>query len=1335
MKLRRYLSLILLLAYASLDVRAESGHYSFRSLDVNDGLSQNTVQAILQDRLGFMWFATKDGLNRYDGIEIRKIAPREEIPGNDNVTALCEDAAGNIWIGTTAGVYIYNPETEREERFRAKIPQQETIDNSILQIAAAPDSTILIMTRNSGLLRFDPATGRLIRRQKIDGRSLMQGGSICFCNGETYIDIGDGNLYASDLELSSLTPLFDPDRPLPFEGKHIYKLVPASYNRLCVCTSNGLFEISLTTRRIRKMENSNSDDRRSDFTHDILFTKDDEAWVASECGLLVIDGELRIKEQILGHVADPNALHDAAIYALYKDREEGIWIGTYFGGVHYCPAGRNRIRSYYAHSDDDPVGQRIREIVADSTGSLWIGREDIGLMRFDPRTQHIEPISNPILSGNIHGLCVDGNDLWIGSYDRYKGLVRMNLHTRQMKSYPSAGIEIYSIRKTHDGTLWLGTTSGLKRYDRTEDRFVEDPAVREFIHHLYEDKSGHLWISTMYDGLYRYNPATRRCDHYRYDERDTTSLAANSALSVFEDSRSQIWVTTQDGGLCRYVPDKGGTFVRYHDRIPYNTVYRIEEDADGLFWISTNRGLLHFDPETGACKVFTTVDGLPCNQFNYSSSCKTPDGRLYFGSIDGFVAFDPSELKPDDRAFPIRFTAFMLHNARMDAGADYSPLPRSITLLDRIELDPDENSFTLQVTALTYRSPHEARMRYRLEGLDTRWHDVRNNTITCSNLPYRTLRLVVQGVRSDGEPSGAERVLTIRIRPPLYRSTAAYVFYLLLLLGMIVLLYTLFNRRALRQRKNAIEQIERQKERELYVAKFDFFTNIAHEIRTPLSLIRGPLEDLRSRTRKLNDDEIHEDIEVMEQNTDRLMSLINQLLDFHKAEKGGFRISPVECDIRAVVKSVYSRFGILARQKQLKLTASFPDEAVSAAIDREALTKIVSNLLSNAIKYAGTFARLELSVDQAEPCFRITVTNDGVIVPLEQRERIFQPLVQYRDGKHEIAGTGIGLALARSLTELHHGQLVMDESPEVNRFVLTIPIIHGKPQAEQTTPPADTDFAEEAAEPAQTPDRTARPAILVVEDDPAMRTFIARQLSAAYDITTADDGLQALEILQGGKSFELILSDVMMPRMDGFEFCRRVKSELKFSHIPLILLTAKIDTTSKVQGLGIGADAYVEKPFSPEYLQASIATLLANRERVRRHFLESPYTKSSVLVRTPVDKTFLEQLNRYIREHMADTDLSVEHMAAAVCLSSSTLFRKLKEITGTGPNEYLRLERLKRAVELLQQNKEPIAQISVMVGFRSSGYFSACFKKQFGITPREFIEGGGNRSVETLSEQ
>lgn len=1043
MRILHSLSILIVFIFHTFYVFADLNEgYAFRSLDINNGLSQNTVHAILQDKQGFMWFGTKDGLDRYDGISFRAFMKESGTLGNNFITSLYEDQQGQIWIGTDVGLYVYSPEHETVERFIMKSDLDTGIDYTVNLVTGDKDGGIWVVTQSQAVFYYNPQTNKLINYLSDQSGRLKFGslGQLYFDSDNVcWLDIRDGNLYFSKDKLQTLVPVFPKDGNEPFKGEYICKLLPGPYNCMYVGTITGLKEVNLTNKTVRTLlsKDESGDDI---YVREIAFYSDDELWAGTESGLYIYN--LRTKKTVhLRNVSgDPYSISDNAIYSICKDREGGIWIGSYFGGVNYYPKQYTYFDKVYPRTEIDEMGKRVREFCADHDGTLWIGTEDKGLFHYYPSTGLIEPFRHPDIYHNVHGLCLDGNYLWVGHFA--KGLNRIDLRTHAVKHYFDAPNDIFSICRTTSGNLWLGTTAGLFRYHSETNRFERVPELGwVFIYNIKEDKQGNLWLATYIDGVYKRNVRTGEWEHYMHDETNPSSLPSNKVLSIFEDSQNQLWFTTQGGGFCRFDPS-GKIFVRYDSSIglPSNVVHRIEEDEKGLFWITTNKGLVHFNPKTLEFKVYTIANGLLSNQFNYQSSYKDKNGRIYFGSINGFISFEPSVFVDNDFLPPVVITDFMLFNKKVPVGSTDSPLKQSITLSDYLELQSNQNSFSFSVAALSYQSPDMNTVLYKLEGYDSEWYSVGKNLITYSNLPYGTYVLKVKAANSDGIWNPDVRTLKIRILPPFYLSVWAYIIYVILILGALFATFFYFRKRAVEKHQRAMEKFEQEKERELYTSKIEFFTNVAHEIRTPLTLIKSPLESVL--TEKELPENVKMELEIMDQNAERLLNLTNQLLDFRKTENKGFKLNPVECSVGSIIRSVYKRFTTLVNQKGIELKVEIPEEELLASVDKEALTKILSNLFTNALKYAQTYAYLSLSVDEAGKEFTIVMSNDGKIIPIEMRENIFRPFVQYRDGKDIVPGTGIGLALARSLAELHQGTLTMDQDMECNRFILSIPIRH-----------------------------------------------------------------------------------------------------------------------------------------------------------------------------------------------------------------------------------------------------------------------------------------------------
>lgn len=867
------LILLSLMPLYSLAVLNE-GQYAFRSLDINNGLSQNTVHAILQDKQGFMWFGTKDGLDRYDGISFRTFMKESGTLGNNFITSLYEDNLGQIWIGTDVGLYVYCPQMEKVRHFTLISNPNIDIDCTVNLITGDQKGGIWVVTQTRGIFYYNPQDSQLVNYQS-DGSgtlNLKTSGQLYFDSDDVcWLDIRDGNLYYSKDKLKTLTPIFPEDSKVSFRDEYIYKLLPGPYNCMYVGTVFGLKEVNLTNKTIRTL--LSKDELGGDiYIRELAFYSDDELWIGTESGLYIYNLHTAKIIHLQNVNGDPYSISDNAIYSILKDREGGMWIGTYFGGVNYYPRQYTYFDKVYPQKESNKMGKRVREFCAAHDGTLWIGTEDKGLFHYYPSTGKIEPFIHPDIYHNVHGLYLDGDYLWVGNFA--KGLKRIDLRTYAVKHYDNIASDIFSICRITAGDLYLGTTIGLFRYNPDTERFKRVPELGwTFVYYIKEDKQGNLWLATYADGVYKKNVRTGGWEHFVHEEADSSTLPSNKVLSIFEDSQNQLWFTTQGGGFCRFVPS-ANTFVRYDGiGLPSNVIYRIEEDEKGLFWVSTNKGLVHFNPKNSSFKVYTVANGLLSNQFNYQSSYKDKNGRIYFGCINGFISFAPSSFIDNDFLPSVLITDFMLFNKKVVVGEKGSPLKQSITLSNHIELQSNQNSFSFRIAAISYQSPSMNTLLYRLEGYDSEWHTAGKGPITYSNLPYGTYMLRVKGANSDGVWNPDVRTLGIRILPPFYLSVWAYLIYILLILGTFFALFFYLRKRTIEKQRKEMEKFEQEKEQELYTTKIDFFTNVAHEIRTPLTLIKCPLENVLA-DRELSEN-VRMELEIMDQNVERLLNLIN----------------------------------------------------------------------------------------------------------------------------------------------------------------------------------------------------------------------------------------------------------------------------------------------------------------------------------------------------------------------------------------------------------------------------------------------------------------------------
>ena len=689
-------------------------------------------------------------------------------------------------------------------------------------------------------------------------------------------------------------------------------------------------------------------------------------------------------------------------------------------------------------------------------------------------------------------------------------------------------------------------------------------------------------------------------------------------------------------------------------------------------------------------------------------------------TINGLLAFSP-RLNEMGEVKDIFFTNLAIDGHEVTPSSPSSPLKKNIMLTDHITLAHDQANITLSLSSMLYSAVQENNYEYKLEPIDKEWH----STGTASEISYASLapgtyHLHIRVLSSASKEKYAERELTIKVLPVWWKSTAAYSIYILILIGIAVLSFRIYQQR---QREKFAEQqklFNIEKEKELYKRKVDFFTEVAHEIRTPLTLINGPLEIINET--KISDPRLRKHLDTIGQNTRRLLSLASQLLDFRKV--GTDHLKPVfeNVNINKLLTATLERFEPTFAHNGKTLTISHTDENITANIDREAITKVLSNLFNNALKYSAHATSISMLKEDNK--LRLTVLSDGTRIPQDNAEHIFEPFFRLNNAQEKRQmGSGIGLPLARSLAQLHKGQLYLDTTiTEGNAFVLILPLNITPTQAEK---------AEKVKELAAAPDHPLEEkttltnensrgrTILVVEDEEEIKEYMVERLQKSFIVEQAANGVEALEILQK-EHVDLVVSDVMMPEMDGIELCHQIKSDIKLSHIPVVFLTAKNDTDSKIEGLKAGAEAYVEKPFSYEYLLTQIKSLLKNREKEREAFSKRPFFPIDNIQMSKEDEEMMQKVMNIINENINDEDFNVERLADLMYMSRSSLLRKIKQLFNMPPLEFIRLVRLKKAAELIQEGNHRVGEICYMVGFGNPSYFAKMFNRQFGVTPKEF---------------
>lgn len=1318
----------------SVRLSLSNSGYSFRHFDINNGLSQNTVHCIFQDRQGFMWFGTKDGLNRFDGTSFKvfRFSPTENL--RDNVFhRIVQDKQDNIWVGTEEGVYIYDPRLEKFERFDLKTSDEKSIYGIVSDMIQDYDGDIWISVEEKGVFHYDIVSEKLSHFSmpiRPDGMAMVslcagkEGDIWVFPYNLPVLRINKKTGNVSEFKLKDDPNLFN-------ETGEIWKVQADEYNQLLIASSTkGFFSVNTVNKTHRPLVEKDSYGQPI-FVRCFARIDPNTFWIGSESGLYIYDIPSGKVQNLRRDNAISTSLSDNAVYSIFKDREGGIWVGTFFGGVNYYSSENNSFELFYPLSGVNKMkGSRVREFCQDPDGKLWIGTEDNGLNLFDPQRGEFLPLPKPLQSiyTNIHALYADGDYLWVGTFS--KGLNRYHLKTGKLTTYTHNDApnsishnSTFAICKDRQGKLWIGNLSGLDIYNYDTDDFTPIPHLQGmFIQDIFEDTDGKIWVCTFGKGLHRYDPATDTWKTFLYNAANLQKSPFNKLTSVFEDSRRRLWVTTEGGGFYLFDREKED-FVIYNtsNGLANNVVYQMVEDDAHKLWLSTNGGLVRFDPETGIFRTYTVDNGLRTNQFNYKSSFKADDGTIYFGSLEGFVRFNPSDFKEPAHIPSIVFTELYVNNKpAVPLGKD-SPLTESICYAKKIRLNYRQNSFSIRYAVLDFSNTYPVKISYKLQGFNKEWIEANpSEPLIFSNLNPGKYKLAIRlDDNTDIESNSSFRTIDIEVLPPFWLSGWAYLIYFLLAVGCLFWLISYLRARQRRLQSEQMAVFRQQKERELYQSKIDFFTNVAHEIKTPLSLIKAPL-DYVLMSEKVSDT-VRDNLQIMSRNTDRLLNLTNQLLDFRKTESEAYLLNPETQNVSQLIRDTYLLFTSLATRRNIHFQLDLPRNEIFVRLDKEAFLKIVSNLVNNAMKYCDSYVKLSAftTENDGKPEFHLVVENDGDLIPSHFKDEIFKPFIHIdKQTDKTTTGIGIGLALSRSLAELHNGTLVLEESDEVNRFHLTLPMSEAKADSQELleTHDAKTNGSKAAKEKTTESDYT----VLLVEDDVELLGFVTKCLSPIYNILTAENGLQALEVLSEN-TVHLIVTDVMMPEMNGFEFTRKVKSDVNFSHIPVILLTAKTNVQSKVQGFETGADAYIEKPFSIEVLMAQVANLLQSREKLRETFLKHPFIGVSTVAITKSDEEFIQKLHGIVQANLGNSDFNVEDISDEFNMSRASFYRKIKGILDLTPNEYIRVERLKKAAQLLKENNFKVNEICYMVGFNSPSYFSKCFQQQFGVLPKDFI--------------
>ena len=1360
-------------------------------IDINDGLSNNQVRAILKDSQGFMWFGTDRGLTRYDGtnfkIFLNSLYDSTSIPFN-SIDFLFEDIEQNIWIRSLNEWAIYNPDDESFKRAGEFYRNTSIPLNSLQSLFADHEGNLWFVCRDFGLYRYSSKTKETKAISFID--EIKNIGGIYLNDID---EDSQGNLWtvSNSGMLYKINPVsFDILRRYQLEGienAEIYdfRIFIDTDDDIWVClpgSPTGVYYINSSTGTIKNYNDASEPIRlNNNLVSSVVEDENGIIWLATDHGgINLVNKSSMTVSYLTNDNENRYSICQNSVTYLYRDSGNMIWAGTYKKGISYYH--KNLIRfDHFSHNPSDRNSLPYDDVncfVEDNKGNLWIGTNGGGLMYWDRRNNTYkrylnDPKDPASISNNIIVSLYFDRDgiLWIGTY--FGGLNRFD--GTQFKSYrhdpqnPSsiADDRVWEIYEDSRQNLWIGTLNGgLNLFDRESEQFYRYKAEdmnsvgSNFIISIIEDSEHNLWLGTA-DGLDRLDLATKRFYHYSPEPGTPGKLSNKNAIDLLEDGRGWIWIGTHQGLNVLDRNEAQFKVFTEKDGLASSNIKTIQEDQQGNIWISTTNGLSKISvvnsedqPSLDNLEIkvynYNILDGLQGKEFNEKAVYRTRSGEMIFGGANGFNLFIPENIKEQPSENKILITGLKVFNQTVPVNAPFRNrviLDESITQQNEITLRHNENVFSFAFAALNFFHPEKNSFQYRLLRFNEEWLpiDQRLNEITFTNLNAGTYLLEIRVTNDGNEWTEMQPPLAITILPSFWNSKIAYLIYLVLL---ILLLW--ISRRIMLERhrlKFEAEQEHREAERvqQLDALKTKFFTNISHEFRTPLSLIISPLEKIIAHTK---DNDTLNNLVLIQRNAHRLLTMVNQLLDFRKMEVQKLEAKNSWGEMIGFIREVSLAFQDLAENKQISLRCKSSVKELYTYFDKDKTDKIVTNLLSNAFKFTPEKGKITLTADLIEKndrqtMIRITVKDTGIGIDPEMQEKIFDRFYQ-SDMPSSIInqGSGIGLSMVSEYVNILEGTIKVESIVgKGSTFTLELPVtLYSEQEIEQLN--ASEDTQKTISKPEKTTmlahsktavHDTTKKTVLLVEDNAEFRFYLKDNLQKKYNILEAEDGSHGWELTQEHQP-DLVVSDIMMPKTDGIQLCTMIKKNRQTRHIPVILLTAKVETEPVIEGFESGADDYISKPFDFRILESRIENLINTREQLRRSYQSMIGITPEKIEVNSQDEKFIKKALETVERYISEASFSVEDFGIEMGMSRVSLYKKMVALINKTPTEFIRIIRLKRAADLLASSQLSVSEIAYKVGFNNPRYFSKYFTAQFGILPSEYIVKHRKNKVQISDE-
>lgn len=1331
-----------------------------RQIRYEQGLPNNYVLGITQDKRGYLWFATDEGLSRYDGVRFINFLKDTHaqtpllLSGNSLNCVMDDPQSPFLWIGTqTAGLncYDYENNTFRIYCHDDKDPNSLTADG-ITCLAPARDGNLWVCTYYKGVDYFNKKSGKFIHyNSETLGRGF--GDKVWTCaekNGEVLF-IGHEGQGLTVLNLR--TKAFMNYRSHPgnlhsLPGNTIRSLCLDTRGQVWLATDGGLAVFNPSTGTFRRFASIPQN------CYNVRQVDSQEVWVAPEFGGAVAvnihDYAVRYFQTTYAQGLYNNwqSLSDQSLRYIYKDKYSNIWLGSWGHGVFMMEHAEPLFRHYLFSaipSDYFLTNPSVMAVTEDGDGRLWMGTDGGGINVFtgDKRTAVYRQEHPGEKDNCMQAVLRDSKgQLWFGLYNA--GVLVFKAGSRSCsQAYPPerAKTDVRSFCEDRmAGLIWVGASGGIDLFERDTHRFLRHIDLpNNLVRTVARDRQGQLWVGTYNGGLFILSPEGK--------VKKTLDTAHDFPFStvnqLYMDVKGQMWAGTAGGLLLFPNTTKPERYIVYDQRneLDNNYIRSIVEDRHQRIWISTNQSICCLLP-TGKFLCYDAMEGHPFGNFTDRSTFCGRSGRLFFGSVNGLYSFNPDDLLKNRPLPPVMISGLTISGSIHEG--EQNDREVFIGNGETARLNHSENTFTVTFNTQDFAFTNRVEYIYKLEGLDNSWYSSGSaHAVTYRNLPPGNYTFIIKAHARNQASYSREAQLKICIAPPFYASWWARLVYVLLIASGIWWLLRFYKKRVHLEYLYASERKSRQQEQELNKERLQFYTNITHELRTPLTLIIGPIEDVeKSPTLAAND---RHTITLIHQSALRLLRLINELLEFRKTETGNRQLRVVHGDIVRTIRETILKYMELLRNPAVTFREEFPPGPVVIWYDPEVITIILDNLISNAVKYTKAGSITLAANVTTDGLFKIHVKDTGYGISAAALPHVFDRYYQEKSS-HQASGTGIGLALVRNLALLHGGHIaVSSEEGKGSCFTLSLSLSATYPNAvhikEQVTAPviaAGTNMAEQNSKVLDSSKKPAgRPVVLVVEDNPDIRTYIAGALSDDFAIHTAANGREGEEIALKIAP-DIIVSDILMPEMNGYEMCRALKANVQTSHIPVILLTAKTAMEDKMEGYEVGADSYITKPFSATLLKSRIENLIAQRKalfsnidpllKAGRIAMEEKRTTFEASL-SKLDREFLQKLDTLIQENMKSDRLDINFLAEQLFMSNSTLYRKMKSLTGLSTKEYISRMRMRKAEELLLEGQLSVGEIAEEVGLDNIVYFRQCFKKEFGVSPSDYLKNLKEKKV------